>query len=171
MAKKKKKNKNPKKVYVKRGVLVNRVVKKKKGTTNRNSGYGKNGQMGCWGGIIFKISETNLLPMQNMKQDLSGRWAKHDVIGSKPKSEFQGADLRTFTLSTIVDVQFGLKPHTMMKKINQACENGKVDILVIGTHKIGTRKWKLEKVSESYDLIYRQGELARATIDLTFSEY
>lgn len=164
------KKKLTKKVYVNRGKMVNALVTKKK-LTKKKKKYGKSGQIGSFGGIIFRVSDKKALPMQNVKQELSSRWLQHEVIGSRPKPEFAGAELRTFTLSTIVDVQLGYKPHAMMKKMNQLCEKGKVDILIVGTHKIGLHKWKLEKVSELYDLIYNDGKLVRAKIDMTLSEY
>lgn len=167
MAKKKKKTK----VYIARNVILNKKITKKISKANNVTSSAESGQMGTWGGIIFCVSESKILPMQDMEQELNGKWAEHDVIGEKAKSEFQGAELRDFTITTIADVQFGHKPHAVMKKFNQACEKGKVSNLIIGTHKIGTRPWKLMKVSEQFDLIYSGGELARAKINLTFREY
>lgn len=170
MATKKKKKKKTK-YHVARNVVLNTKIIKKIKKVDKATISVKSGQMGSWGGIIFCVSEQKILPMQDMEQELNGKWAEHDVIGDKAKSEFQGAELRDFTLTTIADVQFGVKPHAVMKKFNQACEKGKVSNLIIGTHKIGTRPWKLTKVSEGFDLIYSGGELARAKINLTFREY
>lgn len=170
MAKKKsKKTKKSKKVYVKRGVVLKNVLVKKK--SKKKSKYGKTGQVGSFGGIVFKVSSKKTLTMQEPKQEVSGRWESHQIIGSKPKPEFLGPDTRSFEMTVIIDVQLGYKPHKILKKINQLCEKGKVDILVIGTHKIGKYKWKLEKASEAFDLLYSGGELARAKVDLTLSEY
>lgn len=168
----KKKKKKQKKVYVSRGKNVAAsTTKKKSKTSSKAKVYGKPGQIGSWGGIVFKVSEKKALPMQDIKTEISSKWASHEIIGSKPKAEFEGPELRTFTLSTVLDVQLGYKPHSMMKKIHRLCEKGKVDMLIIGTHKIGGYKWKLEKISEAYDLVYNGGELARVKVDLTLSEY
>lgn len=171
MAKKKKK-KN--KLIVCRGKNIAIKVTKKKNrlvTTHSSSAKLKPGQIGSFGGIIFKVSEKKALPMQNIKQEINAKWSLHEILGSKPKAEFSGPELRTFTLDTIVDVQLGYKPHSIIKKMNRLCEKGKVDNLIIGSHKIGAYKWKLEKVSEAFDLIYSGGELARAKLSLTLSEY
>ena len=105
-----------------------------------------------------------------MKQDVSGKWAEHEVIGLKSKSEFLGADLRSFSFEIMVDVQFGYKPHSILKKIHNLIEKGKVDTLMVGTHKIGS-KWKMTNASDAFDVVYAGGELAKASIAVTLKEY
>lgn len=133
-------------------------------------------QIGSFGGIVFKVSmsgnnKRKILAMNNVKQDVSGEWASHSVIGGKPKQEFTGPGIRTFDFDILIDAQLGYKPHAIMKKLNKMVEKGKVSKLIIGTHKIGTGKWKLEKVSEEFALIYSDGKLMRANTTLTLSEY
>lgn len=183
MAKKKKK----KKVYVKRGTTVtfkqgfvkggNIKNVLLKGKNNRGIG---NKQIGSFGGLVFRVVSMvgtdgkrvrKILSPSNINQEISGNWADHSIIGKKPKSEFLGPDLRSLTLQIVVDVQLGYKPHAILRKINKFVEEGKVDIFVLGTHKIGTGKWKMEKASEAFNLIYNEGQLARATIDITLGEY
>lgn len=169
MAKKKKNKKG--KTYVGRGVLVKSATIKGKNALIKS----KPASFGSYAGCAFKISSTGkkrkmLVPME-MKQEISGEWSEHKRIGYKAKSEFNAAGLRTFTMQIIVDVQFGYKPHAIMKKLHKVCEQGKVYPLIIGTHKIGKYKWALESISEAFNLVYSHGELARATLDLTLKEY
>lgn len=181
MAKKKKK-----KVAVSRGknVLVTKsnVKKKDSGSTSAMnvlvSADGKFlGPLGSFAGVTFIVAtqkgyKKKVLSPQNMQREVGSRWASHEVIGGdKPQMEFLGADIDTMTFTITVDVMLGYKPHAVMKKLNDFLRKGKVDYFYLGNHKLGTGRWKLEKISESFNLIYAKGELARATLDITISEY
>lgn len=182
MAKKTKKKK--KKITVSRGknVLVTKTNVKKKGTSSAmtqvvQAGGKYIGPIGSFAGITFIVAtkenhKKKVLTLQNLQREVGSRWASHEVIGSsKQKQEFLGPDTDTLTFTITVDVQLGYKPHTIMKKLNDFVRKGKVDHFYLGSHKLGTGQWKIDKISESYDLIYSHGELARATLDITLSEY
>lgn len=130
-----------------------------------------NGNVICsFCGINFFVTRKTALIIGNMKQDVSGKWIEHEILGGKPKSEFVGADLRSFSFEIMVDARFGYKPHSIMKKIHQIVEKGKVDKLMIGTHKIGSR-WKMTNASDAFDVVYAGGKVARVTINVTLKEY
>jgi phage protein U len=116
------------------------------------------------------VTKNTALILDNLKQEVSGRWSEHEIIGKKPKSEFTGADLRSFSFEIMVDINLGYKPHSILKKIHRLVEKGKVDTLMIGTHKIGS-KWKMTNASDSFDVVYAGGELAKASISVTLKEY
>lgn len=176
--------KKKKKVYAKRGktiYLKNTLVKKKNNMKNvLDANYYGSKQLGSFGGIVFKVvarikpdgtRTKKILTPKDIRQEISGEWTEHKVIGKKARTEFVGPGLRTMQYSIMVDAQLGYKPHAILKKINQFVEKGKVDIFTLGTHKIGAGKWKMEKASEAFNRVYSGGELARATIDVTLSEY
>lgn len=121
-------------------------------------------------GINFFVTREVALFLSNMKQNVSGKWIEHEILGKKPKSEFAGADLRSFSFDMMVDVRFGYKPHSIMKKVHQIIEKGKVDKLMIGTHKIGS-KWKMTNASDEFDVVYAGGKVTKATITVTLKEY
>ncbi len=136
-------------------------------TLNSNS----NGKViSSFGGINFFVTRKQALFICNMKQEVSGKWAEHEIIGRKSKSEFLGADLRTFTFEMMVDARFGYKPHSIMKKIHRLIEKGTVDKWMVGTHKIGS-KWKMISSSDAFDVVYAGGELTKATLSVTLKEY
>ena len=41
--------------------------------------------------ITFEVSSDKVLTFDKMKRTVKGRWATHDAIGGKTKSEFLGA--------------------------------------------------------------------------------
>lgn len=174
MAKKVKVSRKKGKVTVKKG--KNTLVKPKaQNTLVTTKKIGSNSTttgrvISSFCGIVFTVTRKTALILGNMKQDTSGKWVEHEILGSKPKSEFVGADLRTFSFDIMVDVRFGYKPHSVMKKIHQIVEKGKVDKLMVGTHKIGS-KWKMTNASDAFDVVYSGGEVSKATINVTLKEY
>ncbi len=172
MAKKKTKKKT-----VARGktVVVKSVLKKNTKARMQQmistSKVAKQKRIASFGGINFLVNPNKILTPKTMKQDTSGEWGDHEVIGAKPKSEFQGAGLRQLSFDVVLDAQLGVKPHSVIKKMHKLVEDGKIGIFMLGTHKIGKGKWKMEKVSDEFSLIYSKGQLVRATVSVTLSEY
>ena len=50
-------------------------------------------------------------------------------------------------------------------------EAGEVNELVIGKKRVGKNKWAITKVTQSWDVILRGGELYKATMNLSLQEY
>lgn len=168
MAKKKKT-----KIRVKRYVTVTKtVVKSGKDTKSSKKKTTSNG-IGSFAGLKFyvktnKKGNLDMFSFSDASQEVSAEWQEHRIIGRKfPKMEFIGASNRTFSMTIIVDKQFGKNPISVITKLTKFCETGKVSELHIGSHKIGGGKWYIESISQSWDKIYSKGQLIRATLDLT----
>lgn len=129
--------------------------------------------VGNWGKTItFVVNSKKVLTFKKMTRTVSARWTAHDIVGKKPKYEFTGPEASKVEISDVLlSAYHGIKPRTMIEKLEKAIEEGKVDYLYIGGKKIGKNKMKLESMSETWDEIWNKGELVRATVDLTFSEY
>ncbi len=129
-------------------------------------------QIGNFGSMItFEVSANRMLPLTNMKRTVSGRWKKHNIIGGSPRSEFQGADSDETTITIILSAEHGIRPRQMIEKIEAAAKSGMIDYLVIGGKRIGSSKVYISSMSEQWNCIWNRGELVKATIDITFSEY
>ena len=74
-------------------------------------------------------------------------------------------------IDIILDATLGVKPASVIKTLRKARDNGTVEYLKIGKAKIGNYKWAITDMSEKWDVVYDGGELARATLNITFSEY
>lgn len=59
----------------------------------------------------------------------------------------------------------------MIERLEAAAKSGLVDYLVIGGRRIGNSKVYISSMSEEWDCIWNRGELVKATINITFSEY
>lgn len=121
--------------------------------------------------IIFETSDKKILSFKNFQQDVSGRWASHERILKKPKSEFLGADLRKVTFKVELNALHGMKPRTVLKAMETMVEKGIAEPLVIGGSRIGTSKWTMSSISEAWDVVLNKGELLQATVSITLIEY
>lgn len=129
-------------------------------------------QVGNWGKQIrFSVNSESQLTFKSFKRTVTGRWAKHSILKGKPRLEFQGADASGITMDVTVSAARGVKPESVIKALERACEGGTVEYLYVGGKRVGSGKMYLESVSESWDEIWNKGELVRATLSLTFSEY
>lgn len=130
------------------------------------------GVVGNFGGsIIFETSDRKMLTFSGMTQKISGKYAKHSVVGQKDRPEFTGPGSRTVSFKIMLDVSLGIRPKKVMDRIEEALENGETEYLVIGGRLIGRNKFYISSVSEAFDVVMSHGEIARATLTISMEEY
>ena len=111
-------------------------------------------RVGNWGkSIQFSVNSQKQITFRGFKRTVAGRWAKHSILNQKPRMEFQGPESSGVVMEVVVSAMHGVKPRTIIQTLERACE------------------MYLESISETWDEIWNQGELVRATLSLTFSEY
>lgn len=128
-------------------------------------------RIGIFGKLVFETSDKKILTFTDMQHKVSANYAQHKIIGKKPRSEFLNVDLREITFTIILDAQYGVKPRKQLEKIEYMLSEAYADYLVIGEKKVWKNKFVITNLSESWDVVYSGGELARATVDVTFQEY
>lgn len=129
-------------------------------------------RIGSWGkDIVFTISSRKVLTFDDLKRTLSSRWANHTPIYGKPKREFQGPDLEQVTLTVSLNAQLGIKVEKQLKRIETAVRTGKAEYLVIGGKRVGTGKYTITNLSESWERVLRKGRLLQVDLSITFTEY
>lgn len=121
--------------------------------------------------IIFEVSDDVALTFNGMTRDISGRWADHETMGTKPKPEFLGPGNQTITLPITLSATLGVRPRTMLELVEAMVESGAAEYLVIGTRPVGKNPFRLTASSETWDVVYSRGELAKATVTITLEEY
>lgn len=130
------------------------------------------GQIGNFGSrIIFETSDRRILTFSGMTRKVSGKYAKHSVIGQKDRPEFTGPGNRNVSFKILLDVSMGIRPRDIMSDIESAVENGEVEYLVIGGRPVGNGKFYISSVSEAMDVVLSGGEIARATLNISMEEY
>lgn len=121
--------------------------------------------------IIFEVSDREALLLQNMTQQVAGRWTTHTTLGTKPKAEFLGPDLRSISLSIYLSANLGVRPRRVLEAIASMVESGRTEYLIIGNRPVSSRPFRLTGSSEAWNTIYSRGELAKATVSITLEEY
>lgn len=128
--------------------------------------------IGNWGSVIrFEVTSRKVLTFHNFKRTVGGRWKSHPIVGKKPKGEFVGPDTSGISMEATLSADRGINPRGMLKQMEAASERGQVEYLYIGGKKVGSGKLALESISETWDEIWNNGELVKASTSLTFSEY
>jgi phage protein U len=127
--------------------------------------------MAQWNGIVFKVNSKKIFTFKNMKRSYSTRWATHDIIGRRPRLEYQGPAMDEVTIDVVLDAEHGVKPRKTMLKFQIAAHHGDVAYFYIAGKKMTKYKMYIASGSENWDQIWNKGELVRATATLTFREY
>jgi len=128
--------------------------------------------IGSWGKkVVFVVSDKKIITPSDFEYSSTARWNSHEIIGQVPKGEFVGPGAGRVIINIILDATLGVKPASIIQTLRNARDNGTVEYLKIGKAKIGKYKWAITDMSEKWDVVYDGGELARATLNITFSEY
>ncbi|WP_100406679.1 phage tail protein [Bacillus solitudinis] len=127
--------------------------------------------IGFYGDIIFESNDKRILTFQGFQRETQSRWAKHDVIGRKPASEFIGPDLDTVSFTVNLNGNYGVKPREEMERWLRKCRSGTVEVLVIGTRVLGVDKWKVSSVSQMWNVVMNRGEVFSGSVDIELEEY
>ncbi|MFX3672870.1 MAG: phage tail protein [Paenisporosarcina sp.] len=127
--------------------------------------------IGYFGPIKFVTNDKRILTFTDFKRDSSARWGDHAVIGRKPVSEFLGSELDTISFSVHLSASHGVNPRIEAEKWLRMNRNGEAHVLVLGKRGLGIDKWKIESVSQGYDVIFNKGEVYSCKVDISLSEY
>ncbi len=125
--------------------------------------------IGALGSLPFVCSYGKVLTFSDFSKDNSVRFAKHDVIGQKPKLEFIGQELSTISLKIRLDVSLGVAPKVILKHLNAMMTNGMHKSLVIGGEYIG--RYVIESISEDRRIHNGSGVCQVAEVTLNLKEY
>ena len=128
--------------------------------------------IGCIGKkVIFETSDKRILNFNNFTRTATGRWAIHELINTKAKSEFLGAGLQKVTFDINLNAELGVKPKEVIDLLFRYVEHGVSDTLIIGTRRIGNNLWKVTDISETWNVVLNKGEIVSASLSLTLEEY
>ena len=121
--------------------------------------------------LVFTVSDNYVFTFAGMTRDVSSRWATHETPGIKPRAEFLGPGLQTVSLPITLSSNLGVKPRQMLERVEQMVETGDTEYLILGYRPVGKNRFRVTASSETWDVIYNRGELARAKLTLTLEEY
>lgn len=141
--------------------------------------------VGYMGSIPFVTSRQYLLTFDDYNRNSDGRWAKHDIIGSKPVLEFLGPDTETISMKIQLRRDHGAKPEKILKKLRTMRDTGEVFPLIFGSKVVGealkslimkqgfsinTGLWVLKSVGEAVTH-WAGGNIYAVDVSITLEEY
>jgi len=127
--------------------------------------------MAQWGDITFQVNSDRVFTFRKMKRTYSTRWAGHEILGDRPKMEFQGPGMDEITIEVVLDAELGVNPRDTMQLFHDAAKRGEVNHFYVGGKRVAENKFYIAGGTESWNEIWNEGELIRASASLTFGEY
>lgn len=128
-------------------------------------------QLGSLGPVVFEVNDKRIRTFSDFTRSASGRWANHEVLNKKPKSQRIGPGLDTVSFTMRFDVSLGLNPRKEMDRLTELEREGKVMPLIIGGKPLGVGKWKITSVEQSWPVIDNQGNVLVGTVNISLEEY
>lgn len=127
--------------------------------------------IGVLGDIVFIVSNVKVRTFNDFSRTNSDRWASNELIHKKPRSQFLGPGLDTFSLTVRVDARLGLNPRKEVDKLVRYSREGKVMKFSIGGKGLGVDRVKITNLVQNWEDIDNKGKLISATYSLTLEEY
>lgn len=129
------------------------------------------GVIGSFGDIIFEVSLKKIRTIDDFSRSEAGRWATHEIIDQKPKSEFLGPGLGTISFKMRFDVRYGMNPKVEMDKLLIKCRSGVAETLIVGGMALGVDKWVIKSVTQDWLHFDGAGRCIVGVADVTLEEY
>ena len=128
--------------------------------------------IGNWGkDVVFRVSDSEVMTFNKFTHSMGSEWAKHSRIGKKDQAEYLRPSLQKLTFTITLDATLGVKPRKILSTLEKHAEKGNVFVFVVGGKRIGNGKWSITSLSETGDVVWDEGGLVRANVDVTMEEY
>jgi len=127
--------------------------------------------LGNLGDIIFTVSSVKTLTFKDLNHSKTNKYHHHEIIGNKPLTEFLGCELDKLTFSIELNQSLMVNVQDSLQKLTNYVNEGTPLDFIVGNSPFGVDKWVIESVSTAYDIIYRNGAIYKATVDLSLEEY
>lgn len=125
--------------------------------------------IGTFGDVVFAVSGNQVKTFDEMRRNGQARLAEHVVIGQKPRLEFLGPGLETYSFKIMLSTYHGLAPDAELEALRKIRDTGEVRRLVIGEASRG--KYMIESLDETEGPRSNKGAPTWITVDLTLKEY
>jgi len=127
--------------------------------------------IGTWGPMAFIVSEEEMRSFDGFNRREPARWAKHEVIGQKPRPEFLGPDQGKVSFKMRFDVSRGVNPRVELDKFVKIVRAGEAHQLIIGGKRIGVHKWYMPDTAQDWKYFDNKGNVLVSEITVNLEEY
>jgi phage protein U len=128
-------------------------------------------KIGSFGDIVFEVSTTKTKTFKDFERTGTARWNDHEIIGKKPKSEFNGPGLDEISFTILFKAELGINPIKELDKLRKMKDAGKVASFVIGGKPISTNYWSIQQTSETLKVVDQKGNILEAEVNISLKEY
>ncbi|WP_444322900.1 phage tail protein [Phascolarctobacterium faecium] len=128
-------------------------------------------QVGSMGDIPFVVSYGKIRTFSDYGRSGSGRWAKHDLIGSKPVMEFLGPDVEKVSMKIQLRTDHGINPESELERLRKMRDTGAVFPFILGGAPVSDNYWLLEDIGENVSYWRAGGKILSVSVDITLTEY
>jgi phage protein U len=126
-------------------------------------------QVAILGSVIFKVSNREVMTLNNFTRSRTARYAKHDVLVGKSKLEFKGMDLDTITFDVRLDSSLGVDVQKELDKFSDMAENGLAGRLIVGDKSYGY--FVITNFDENVKRTHINGNSTVVEVPITLQEY
>ncbi|WP_163150949.1 phage tail protein [Anoxybacillus sp. MB8] len=127
--------------------------------------------IGAFGDVVFEVTDKKIQTFYDFKRAGEARWHDHDIIGGKPKSEFNGPGLDEITFVVLLKAEFGINPTKQLEKLRNMRDQGKAAPFILGGKPISKHYFSIQKMSEEYKIVDNRGNIIVAEVELELKEY
>lgn len=128
-------------------------------------------KIGSLGPIVFVVSPEAIRTFDEFTRSSAGRWAKHEVLGKKPLSQWIGPGLDTISFTMWFDVARRLNPRKELDRLVELERKGKAMPLIVGGKAVGVGLWTITSLEQSWKRIDGRGNILFATANISLEEY
>lgn len=127
--------------------------------------------VGCLGDVIFTVSRSVVLTLDNMTWSGSARYATHERHLTHALTEFTGLDPDKITFDILLSADLGVDPIAEVVKLWNIERSGRAVPLTVGTKGYGKYRWNIVKHEMKMKTFYRNGDVHTATVSVSLQEY
>lgn len=127
--------------------------------------------IGSFGKRIFSTSDHRILTFKGFTYKTAARFAEHETLYTKPKTEYLGPGLDAVTFSITLRADMGVNVTKELEGWRSLAANGDAERLIVGKKRLGRGKWIVVDCSEAWNLITNRGEVLSAAMDISLKEY
>ena len=121
--------------------------------------------------IVFEVSDKRMLTFDNFKRSNKINFAKNNVLGQKPVSEYTGQELDTINFTVLFNAQLGVDPREEVNKLIYLHRDGAVVTLMIWGKAFGTYRWVITSLDMDWKRINKIGYCCEIECSITLEEY
>lgn len=126
--------------------------------------------IGMLGDLEFVASSNKTQTFQGININQSARYAEHASLQRKPVLEFLGPNIDEIPLKLQWRVEDKINPVAELEKLRKKMFDGEVLTFFLGTKKVGSGKYVITDMSQTYNRIDNKGNVLSVSADITLKE-